>query len=125
MPTKNRSKRPDSTMAPEIKEAYAQVQSGVRSLGKSIAEIQQGLRKAERKIEADARARIRALRQDARAQLAVLESRRRDVTQTLKRLAAAAGGSWRDIKESADAALADARTTAASVLERFRNALGG
>jgi uncharacterized coiled-coil DUF342 family protein len=90
----------------------------------SIAEIQQGLRKAERKIEADARARIRAPRQDARAQLAALKSRRRDVTQTLKRLAGAAGGSWEDIKQSADAGLAEARTTAASVIERFRNALG-
>ena len=111
-------------MSPEVKEAYVQLQSGVKSLGKSIAEIRQGLRKAERKIEADARARIRALRQDSRAQLAALKSRRRDITQTLKRLTAAAGGSWEDIKQSADAALADARTTAASVIERFRSALG-
>jgi ABC-type transporter Mla subunit MlaD len=124
MPKKRRATRPGPKMSPEVKEAYVQLQSGVKSLGKSIAEIRQGLRKAERKIEADARARIRALRQDARTQLAALKSRRRDVTQTLKRLTAAAGGSWEDIKQSADAALADARTTAASVIERFRNALG-
>ena len=124
MPTRKRAIRPGPKMSPEIKEAYMQLQSGAKSLGKSIAEIQQGLRKAERKIEADARARIRGLRQDARTQLAALKSRRRDVAQTLKRLGAAAGGSWEDVKQSADAALADARTTAASVIERFRNALG-
>jgi ABC-type transporter Mla subunit MlaD len=112
-------------MPPEVKDAYKQLQGGVQGLGKSIAEIQRDLRRAERKIEADARARITELRQDARKQLAALESHRSEVTRTLKHLAAAAGGSWRDIKQSADAALAEARSTAASVIERFRHALGG
>ena len=124
MPKQNKAKRSLPKMPPEVKDAYKQLQSGVKDLGKSIAEIQRDLRKAERKIEADARARITELRQDARKQLAALESRRSEVTRTLKRLAAAAGGSWRDIKQSADAALAEARSTAASVIERFRNALG-
>jgi len=43
----------------------------------------------------------------------------------LKRLAAAAESSWRDVKQSADSLLADARATAASVIERFRKALAG
>ena len=34
----------------------AQVEKGVRGIGKSIADIQQGLRQAERKVEKDARA---------------------------------------------------------------------
>jgi hypothetical protein len=124
MPKQSRAKRALPKMPPEVKDAYEQLHSGVKGLGKSIAEIQRDLRKAERKIEADARARITELRRDARTQLARLESRRSEVTRTLKRLAAAAGGSWRDVKQSADAALAEARSTAASVIERFRNALG-
>ena len=124
MPKQSRAKRALPKMPPEVKDAYRELQNGVNGLGKSIAEIQRDLRKAERKIEADARARITELRRDGRTQLAALESRRSEVTRTLKRLAAAAGGSWRDIKQSADAGLAEARSTAASVIERFRNALG-
>ncbi len=111
-------------MSPEVKAAYADVASGVRNLGKSIAEIQQGLRKAERQIEADARRRIRALRRDARTQLAGLQEQRREATKALGRIAAAAGGSWQDVKQSADAVLSEARATAASVIERFRRAIG-
>jgi chromosome segregation ATPase len=111
-------------LPPEVKAAYAELESGMRSLGKSIAQINQDVRKAERQIEADARARIRTLRDDARAQLKALESRRHDVSRTLKNLAAAAGGSWREVKASADAMIADALTTASSVIDRFRNALG-
>ena len=123
MPKQSRAKRSLPKMPPEVKDAYEQLHSGVKGLGKSIAEIQRDLRRAERKIEADARARITELRRDGRTQLAALESRRGEVTRTLRRLAAAAGGSWRDIKESADVALAEARSTASSVIERFRNAL--
>ena len=47
------------------------------------------------------------------------------MAKTLKSLRAAAEGSWREVKESADAVLADARATASSVIERFRIALGG
>jgi hypothetical protein len=111
-------------MPPEVKAAYADLETGVKHLGKSIAEIQQGLRKAERQIEADARARIRALRQDARAQLAGLKERRREVTKTLGRIASAAEGSWQDLKQTADAVLGEGRTMASSVIERFRNAIG-
>jgi hypothetical protein len=124
MPTKSKAKRSLPRMSPEVKAAYTEIQRGVRNLGKSIAEIQQGLRKAEREIEAAARARIQALRKEVRAQLAGLEKRRRDVGQTLKRLASAAGESSQDIKRSAESALAEARATADSVIERFRRALG-
>ena len=115
--------RPKGKMSPEVKAAYAQVESGVRSLGQSIKEIQRGLQQAERKIEADARARIRLLRKDARAQLSALQSRRSDVTRTLRSLATAAEGSWQDVKQSADALVAEGKATASSVIERFRDAL--
>ena len=110
-------------MSPEVKAAYAQVESGVRSLGKSIDEIQRGLRQAERRIEADARARIRLLRKEAREQLATLQSKRGAVVKTLRSLGTAAGGSIQDVKQSADVLLAEGRSVAASVIERFRNAL--
>lgn len=105
------------------KAAYSEIKQGVKNLEKSIAEIQKGLRKAEQSIEADARSRIRELRKDARAQLVALKSKRRDVTRILQNLSAAAGGSWEEVKRSADGILADARATAASVIERFRRSL--
>ena len=108
----------------EVKAAYTEIENGVRSLAKSMAEIHQDLRKAERRIEADARARIRALRDEAKTQLKALEARRQDLSRSLKPLAAAAEGSWRDVKQSADAMLAEGRAMAASVIERFGRALG-
>lgn len=111
-------------MPPEVKAAYSEVEKGVKHLGKAMSEVQQGLRRAEKKIEADARARIRALRQDARMQLAGLKTQRREVSRTLRSLATAAEGSFQDVKRSADVLLAEARTTAASVVERLRGALG-
>ena len=117
------SKRSAQRMSPEVKATYAHIQSGVRSLGQSIEEIRRGLRKAERKIESDARARIRLLRKDARAQMAALQSRRQEVSRTLRSLATAAGGSWEDVKRTADSVLAEGKAGASSVIERFRNAL--
>jgi Sec-independent protein translocase protein TatA len=111
-------------MPPEVKAAYAEIAGGVRSLGKAITEIKRDLGKAERRIEADSRARIRTLRADARTQLGSLRSHEREVTRTLESLAVAAGDSWRVVKQSADSMLAEARDTAASVVERFRRALG-
>lgn len=105
------------------KAAYSEIKQGVKNLEKSILEIQKGLRRAEQRIEADARVRIRELRKDARAQLGALQSKRRDVSRILKNLSAAAGGSWEEVKQSADGILSDARGTAASVVERFRRSL--
>jgi len=112
-----------TAISPAEKAAYGEIKRGVQNLEKSIVEIQKGLRKAEQRIEADARARIRELRKDARAQLGALKSKRRDVTRILKNLSAAAGGSWEEVKRSADGILSDARGTAASVVERFRRSL--
>ena len=108
----------------EAKAAQRELVKGVDHLKKSIADARRALRTAEQKIEADARARIRELRKEARVQLTTLEARRREASRTLKTLSAAAGDSWQEIKHSADSILADARATATSVIERFRNALG-
>jgi len=109
----------------EAQAAYGEIRQGVKHLEKSIAEIQRGLRKAEHKIEADARARIRELRKDARAQLNLLKSNQSAAARSLKNLSAAGGESWREVKPSADSILADGRATAAAVADRFRSALGG
>jgi hypothetical protein len=110
-------------MSPEAKLAYTQVAGGLRSLGKSIIEIQQGLRQAERRIEVDARRRIRALRAEASTQLRALQARQREVARVLRNLAAAAEGSWGEVKQAADVMLAEARNTAAAIIERVRLAL--
>jgi hypothetical protein len=107
----------------EERAAYGEVKQGVRHLERSIQEIQRGLRKAERQIEADARARIRELRREARTELGALKSKRREAARLLDNLSAAAGESWREVKASADGILADARTTAASVVNRIRAAI--
>jgi hypothetical protein len=118
-------KRVQTAMSREARALYAEVQQGVKHLETSIAEIQQGLRKAEHKLEADARARIRQLRKDARTHLSVLKSKQREAAGALKRASTAAGGSWEDVKHSVDSVLADARATATGVVKRFRDALGG
>ena len=47
------------------------------------------------------------------------------MTRTLRSLGSAAEGSWQDVKQSADVMLAEGKSVAASVIERFRNALAG
>ena len=75
------AQRARAAMSREARAAYGEIQQGVKHLEKSITEIQQGLRRAEHKIEADARARIRELRKDARAQLGILESKQREAAR--------------------------------------------
>jgi hypothetical protein len=116
--------RARATMSREARAAYGEVQAGVKSLEKAIADIRRGVAKAEKQIEADARQRVRELRKEASTQLGVLQAKQRDAARTLKSLSAAAGDSWQQIKSSADSILADARTTAASVVDRFRDAIG-
>jgi hypothetical protein len=108
----------------EAKAAYTEVQNGVKNLGKSISEIQRIMQNAERRIQADARARIQALRKDARGQLRGLTARQREASRMLREISRAAGDSWRDVKRTAEGVLADARATATSVIERFRSAVG-
>ncbi len=110
-------------ISPEKRAARNQIKQGVKDLEKSIGEIQKGLRKAERQIEADARARVRQLRKDARAQLAAVKGRHREVVRSLSKVSAAAEGSWQQVKESADAILAEAVNGAASIVERLKKAL--
>jgi len=116
--------RARTTMSHEARAAYGEIHMRDRQLEQSIGEIRRGLGRVERRIEADARARIRDFRNQARAQLTVLKSRRREAARTLKRLSASTGESWREIKQASDSMLADARATATSVIERFRHALG-
>jgi ElaB/YqjD/DUF883 family membrane-anchored ribosome-binding protein len=111
------------TMPREARAAYGEIQKGVDHLDKSIAELRSGLLRAERQIEADARRRIRELRTEARTQLKGLQVKQRDAARLLKKLSAAAGESWREIKRSADSLIAEARAAAAAVGKRFRSAL--
>jgi hypothetical protein len=112
-----------ATMSREARAARIEIEKGVDRVARSVAEIRVALRRAERKIEADARDRIRALRREAKAQVAVLRARRREATHTLRRLSTAAGDSWRDVKKAGDRTLTDARAVAESVIRRFRRAV--
>ena len=111
------------TMPREVRAAYGELQKGVKHLDASIADIRAGLQRAERTIEANARRRITALRKEARAELRDLQARQREASRALKKLSVAAGESWRDIKRSADALMAEARNGAASIGKRLRRAL--
>ena len=117
--------RAQKAMSPEARAMYVEIQQGVRHLEKSIGEIQRGLRKAERKLEADARARIRELRTDARTHVSVLRSKQREAAGTLKRASTDATGSWADIKRTVDSVLVEARATAAAAVQRLRSAFVG
>ena len=110
-------------LPPEVRAAYGEIKQSIGHLEKSISDINRGLRAAERKIEADARARARELRKHGRAQLATLKAKQRDASRMVKSLTTAAEVSWQEIKQSADAILADARGTAASIIDRLRSAV--
>ncbi len=110
-------------MPRDVRAAYGEIQKGVQHLDLSIGQLRVGLRRAEEQIEADARRRIRDLRKEARGQLAALQNKQREAARTLRKLAAAAGESWRDIKQSGDSILADARATATAIGKRFLSAL--
>lgn len=103
--------------------ARIDVEKGVHQLARSLDKIQVALRRSEEKIEADARNRIRELRKDARKQLNVLRARKREADRVLARLATAGQDSWGDLKRAAYRALADARTVADAMAERFRRAV--
>jgi hypothetical protein len=99
------------------------VEKGVDQLARSVEKIHVSLRQAEQKIEADARNRIRKLRKDARKQLTVLRGHKREADRIVARLSTAGQESWGDLKRAAYRALADARTVADSMAERFRRAV--
>jgi hypothetical protein len=104
---------------------YVEVQRCARQLDKSVGEIQRGVRRAERQLEADARARIRELRKDARTQLLAVRAKQREAVATLTRVADAASGAWDDIARMVETFLVEARATATAAVDRFRTALGG
>ena len=112
-------------MSREAHAAYVEVQRCVRQLDKSVSEIQRGLRRAERQLEADARARIRELRRDANMPLRALKVKQREAAATLKRVSNAAGGTWDDITRTVETLIAEARSTATAAVSRFRTAVGG
>jgi len=99
------------------------VEKRVERLARSVAEIEVALRRAEARIEADARGRIQMLRKEAHEQLARLSDHQREATHLLWQLSTAAEGSWGDLKQAADRALTEALTVADSMLERFRRAV--
>lgn len=99
------------------------VEKGVDRLARSVDGIQVSLRRAEQKIEADARNRIGQLRKDARKQLAVLHGHKREADRILTKLSTAGQESWGDLKRAAYRALADARTVADAMAEHFRRAV--
>jgi hypothetical protein len=103
--------------------ARLDVEKGVDRLARSVDKIPVALRRAEQKIEADARNRIRELRKDARKQLGVLRAHKREADRVVARLSTAGQESWGDLKRAAYRALADARTVADSMAERFRRAV--
>jgi ElaB/YqjD/DUF883 family membrane-anchored ribosome-binding protein len=53
----------------------------------------------------------------------IADIQRREAARVLKRISVSAGESWRDAKRAADSILHEARTTAASVVDRFRHAV--
>ncbi len=117
------AKRAALPKSPEARAAHSEIQQGLKHLGKSIGEIQSGLRRAERQIEADARKRIAELRKEGRAQLVALNAKSREVAASLKRALPLAETSWEDLKGSADAILGDARAAASSFASRIRDAI--
>jgi hypothetical protein len=98
------------------------VEKRVDRLGRSVAEIEVALRRAEGKIETDARERIHTLRNEARRQLVVLHGHQREASRLLWRLSTAAEGSWDDLKRAADRKLREAHTVADAMIKRFRSA---
>jgi hypothetical protein len=111
------------TMPREVRLARVEVEKAVDHLGRSVGDIQQALRRAERTIEADARDRIRALRKEAKTQLAALQTRRLEASRILGRLSTAAGGSWRDVRKAGNHTVREARALARSVMARFQRAV--
>lgn len=87
-------------------------------MARSVEQIEISLRRAERKIAADAEDRVRKLRTEARAQLVVLRGYEREAMRILIRLSSAANGSWGDLKRAADRALKEARKAADSIIAR-------
>jgi hypothetical protein len=101
------------------------VQKGVRQLTRSVKEIQLSLRRAERKIEADARGpRAQASQGCASAVGDPARDTNSDARRIVTRLGSAADSSWVTTSRTRPTARsADARKVADSTIERFRRAV--
>jgi len=97
------------------------VEKRVERLARSLPEIEVAIRRAEGKIEADARDRIRMLHKEANEQLAVLRGHQREASSLLRQLSTAAEGSWGELEQAVDRALTEARAIADLMLERLRH----
>lgn len=96
----------------------------VEQLAQSIAQIEVSVRRAEQRIEGDARDRIRQLRTEAREQLLVLRAYEREALRILVRLSdSVAIGSCADLERTADRALQVARDIADAIIQRCRRIL--
>ena len=90
--TTSARRRGSPAISREKRAAYVELKQGVKHLEKSIGEIQKGLRRAERQIEADARAQVRALRIDARTQLALVKEKQREAVREAEDRIGCSGG---------------------------------
>jgi len=81
------------------------------------------VRRRRIRSSAYARVRIRELPREVKAQIPALKVRQQEAARVVKNLSAAAEGSREDVKQSADAILADACRTATAVVERLREAV--
>lgn len=115
--------RRSGAVSKDARAAYREVRSGLKGLEKLVFEVERDLVRTEKKIEADARARIVRLRRDAAAQRRTLERKRREAQRVLTKLSAGADDSWRDVKRAADAIVGEAQRAASAIAKRFRTAL--
>ncbi len=117
------AKKPPAPKSLEERAAHFEIQQGLKTLGKTISELQKGMKSAEREIEADARRRIAALRKEGREQLDAINAKGRDIAGSLRKASAAAETSWDDLKRSAEVLIAEARSAAVTFASRIRDVI--
>jgi hypothetical protein len=100
-----------------------ELQKRVDRLARMVEQVEIALRRAERKIEADAEHRLRRLHTEARAQLLVLREHEREARRILLRLSGTGNASWGDLQRAADSALQKASKVSGAILERCRRVL--
>jgi hypothetical protein len=98
-----------------------EVERRVGVLARSVAEIESAIRRAEGRIEADARERIHALRDDTKARLAVLHGQQQEASRLLRALSSAPPDSRDDRARAASTKLAEACAVVHALLERLRS----
>lgn len=107
----------------EDRAAHFEIQQGLKILGKTIGELQKGLRSAEREIEGEARRRVGALRKEGRAQLDALNAKSKEISASVRKASAAAETSWEELKNNANTLIGEARSAAVTFASRIRDAI--